>query len=144
MRKLLLALALWLAPTLALAQGAPIGPTNWFTCNNTASVTGTAATSQKIITGITTGSGPGGTAPRIFVCGWTFTNTAASGTVTVNYGTGSNCGTNTVAMSPALSVGSTQLAIYTQIPSLQTAPGVDLCVTTSVATINGLVWYTQF
>jgi hypothetical protein len=144
MKRFLLALALWLAPSLALAQGAPIGPTNWFTCNNTAQVTGTANTSQQIVALATTPVGPGGAQPRIYVCGWTFTNTAATGTVSVNYGTGANCGTGTTAMSPALSVGSTQLAIYTQIPSLQTAPGNALCVTTSVNTINGLVWYAQF
>jgi hypothetical protein len=137
-----LGFALWAGP--ALSQGAPIGPANWFACNNTAQVTGTANTSQQIVALATSPVGPGGVAPRIYVCGWTFTNTAAVGTVAISYGTGVNCGTGTTPLSPALSVGATQLAIYTQIPSLQTAPANALCVTTSVNTINGLVWYTQF
>src|SRR5215472_14662851 len=144
MRRLLLALAFafWAGP--ALSQGAPIGPPNWFTCSGTAQVTGTANTSQQIVALATTPVGPGGIAPRIYICGWTFTNTAASGTVTMNYGTGTACATNTTALSPALSVGTTQLTIYTQVPSLQTAPGTALCVTTSVNTINGMVWFAQF
>ena len=148
MKRLLLALALalWAGP--ALPQGAPIGPANWYTCNNTAQVVGTAGTSQQIVAGGTSAVGPGGIFPRVFVCGWSFTNTAATGTVQIQYGTGTNCGTNTGNMSPALSVGTTQLSIYTQVPSLQTPTsttlGYAVCVTTSVNTINGLVWYTVF
>jgi hypothetical protein len=144
MRKLLIALALCLTSSLALGQGAPIGPPNWFTCSSTAQVIGTANTVQQIVPLATGPVGPGGVAPRIYVCGWTFTNTAASGTFQLSYGTGAACVTGNTVLNPPLSVGQTQVTIYTNVPSLQTPPGNALCVQTSVATINGLVWFSQF
>jgi hypothetical protein len=144
MKRLLLtlALALWAGP--ALSQGAPIGPPNWFTCASTAQITGTAGTTAQIVALATSPVGPGGVQPRIYVCGWTFTYTAASGTIQLSYGTGSNCGTGNTVLTPPLSVGATQVSIYTNVPSVQTAPGNALCVNTSVVTITGLLWFTQF
>lgn len=136
-----LGLALWAGP--ALSQGAPIGPSNWFTCNNYAQVTGTANTVQQIVALATSPVGPGGVQPRIYVCGWSLTN-SATGTIIFSSGTGSNCGTGTVTMTPALNVNTNGLTYSTQIPVVQTGAGQALCVQTSVVTITGLVFYAQF
>src|SRR5215467_9995537 len=97
-----LALAIW-AALFSLAIWEPplkaqVGPPNQILCNNTATFTGTGAAAAVA------------TAPasqRLYLCGWHITNTAATGTFQITYGTGSNCGTNTVNVTPAMSVTST-------------------------------------
>jgi hypothetical protein len=146
MKKLLaslLGLALACAvPAFSFGQGQAIGPPNFAVCNKIAFFTGTAAPAQLIALA-TTPTGPGGAQPTIYICGWQFTNTAASGSVVLSYGTGANCGTGTVTLTPAISVGSNAVSIYTGVPSVVTAPGNALCQN-STATITGIVWYSQF
>ncbi len=149
MKKLLaplLALALALAvPVLpAYGQGAPIGPSNWFTCNKSVSFAGTAAL-VALVPPATGPLGPGGVLPSIFVCGWILTNTAAVGTFVLTYGTGATCAGSPANFTPTggLSVGVSAIVLNQQMPTMQTAQGAGLCQN-STATINGIIFYAQF
>ena len=148
MKKLLLALGLSLAlSSSAFPQGQALGPANYPICNQFATFTGTAVLA-KVISGVTTPLGPGGVMPRIAICGWQYTNSAASGTVVLQYGTGSNCGTNTTALIPTTNVGATAVTVYTNNPSIATpivtvAPNWDVCQN-STATVTGVIWFAQF
>lgn len=148
MRKLLLALGLSLGLcSSALGQGQAIGPPNYAVCNQVATFTGTAALA-KVISAVTSPLGPGNVMPRIFICGWQYTNSAASGTVLLQYGTGSNCGTNTTTLIPVTNVGATAVTVYTNNPSITTpvvtvAPNWDVCQN-STATVTGVIWFAQF
>jgi hypothetical protein len=81
----------------------------------------------------------------ISICGWHVTNTAATGTFAFSYGTGSNCGTGTVTPIPAQNVNSTApSADHIDYVTITIPVGNALCVNFSVATIAGIVYYTQF
>jgi hypothetical protein len=149
MRRFLLALLLVSLGTPAFSQGAAIGPPNFAVCNQSVSfgpidgAGGISATTQ-IVAAATTPVGPGATSPRIFVCGFTFTNTAASGTVRLIGGTGTNCASNIVNLTSDFSVGASQVTIYSTPPSIVAAQGSELCVKPSANTISGTIWFAQF
>lgn len=135
MKHLLAFLALLGLVNVASAQA--IGPTNQIFCNKVA----TLAVGPSSITQIIAANA----GQTISVCGWHVTNTAASGTFSFQYGTGSNCGTGTTTIIPALNVTSSAPSSdhldYAQI-------GVPIsnafCVTPSVATIAVVIYYAQF
>jgi hypothetical protein len=82
---------------------------------------------------------------RIYICGWHVTNTGATGTFAISYGTGSNCGTGTQTPFPAQNVNSTApSADHIDYASINTPPGVALCFNFSAATIAGIIYYNQF
>ena len=134
-KRLLLALAFAILPiSWAGSQPGFIGPPYTITCNQGVPFSGTATLSQAVAA--VTGA-------RVYVCGWSVTNTAASGTFLLAYGTGTNCGTNTTNLTPALSVGTTQLTDHAAYASLQTVVSGALCVN-ATATVTGMLWISQF
>ena len=138
MKRLLYALGLALSLSAgASAQPTIIGPSNAILCNKLA----TLAVGPVVITQIAAAVA----GQVITICGWHITNTAATGTFALAYGTGSNCGTGTNTFVPAQNVTSTAPAtdhIDYDIYSLPVATA--LCITPSVATIAGVVYYSQF
>ena len=137
MRKLWLALilALCLGHAPARAQGI-IGPPNQIGCNLGVQVAiGTMGVTQvlALITG-----------QRIYICGWQFTNTAATGTFQLSTGTGSNCGTGNTVLTPVLSVGVSPTTDRGQNAILQTPISQALCANPSVTTVSGMIWAAQF
>lgn len=136
MKKLLIALGLTLPLWFAGAQAQPtvIGPANAILCNQIIQVTGTASLSQALaaVTG-----------QRINICGWQMTNTAASGTFNIEYGTGSNCGTGTTSITGTLSVGSTAVNAQSTYSTFSVPVSNALCVN-ATATITGIIWASQF
>lgn len=135
MRKLLLALGIALSLCAgAQAQPTVIGPGNAILCNKIVAFTGTAALAQ--IQAAVTGQ-------VINICGWQATNTAASGTFNLEYGTGAACGTGTVSITGALSVGATAVSAQSTFSTFTLPAGNSLCQN-STATVTGVIWLSQF
>lgn len=135
MKKLLLALGFVLSLCVSVqSQPTVIGPANAILCNKTANFTGTAAAAQ-IVAGVT--------GQIVAICGWSVTNTAAAGTVVFNTGTGSNCGTNTAAISPTISVSTNSVTDHSTFASQNVVAGNAICQT-ATATITGVLYYSQF
>lgn len=139
MRKLLLALGIALSLCAgAQAQPTVVGPGNAILCNKIVAFTGTAALAQIV---------PAVTGQTINICGWQATNTAASGTFNLEIGTGVNCGSNTVSITGALSVGATAVSAQSTFSTFSATPisgtAQALCQN-STATVTGVVWYSQF
>lgn len=128
---LLAALSLW--PGYAPAQW--IGPPNLTLCNKVATFSGVNAATSLVAAVPRT---------KVLVCGYQLTNTAGTGTVTFNTGTQTTnpCDTNTVTMTPAISVGTNAVVDHQQYASQDTAVGSGVCVTPSVVTITGILYYT--
>jgi hypothetical protein len=117
------------------AQPTALGPANAILCNQAAGLAAGPSAITQILAAVT--------GQRINICGWSVTNTAAAGTFSISYGTGSNCGTGTVAMIPALSVGATAVTDHSAGAVLSTPLSQALCITPSVATIAAIVWVSQ-
>jgi len=112
---------------------AQIGNPNSVLCNNSATFTGTGAQAAVATAG---------TSQRLYFCGWHITNTAATGAFAISYGTGTNCGTGNVAITPTLSVTSTApSADHIEYASISTPPAGELCVNATVTTVTGLLFY---
>lgn len=138
MKKLLLAVALlWAAP--AAAQILPSGPPGVPACNATFQVSQGATALTQIVSAKAGAS--------IYVCGYVFNAGAAAGTAQLEYGTGTNCGTGTTAMTPAFALGvNGVLADRASFGSgLATPPGNALClVTTGTGPMQVLIYYGQY
>ena len=137
MQRTIAAILLYLGlATAALAQ-ATGGPPNQILCNKVAQMAaGPAAITQVV---------PLAAGKTIFVCGWHVTNTAASGNFSFSYGTGSNCGTGTTTIIPAMNVtSSAPSADHIDYAQISAPPGNALCITPSVATIAAIIYYSQF
>lgn len=142
MRRLALALlcgaALWIGPAHAQSTG---GPANNPACNKTALFSGVAVATKLV---------SNATGKAIFLCGWHITNTAAAGTFQFTSGTQTTnpCDTGSANVTPTFNVTSSAPSAdhlqgsQTQIGTTTTP--VDLCVTPSVNTISGMIWYSQF
>ena len=143
MRRLLYALLVVLtSASPALAQPTIIGPAQTTICNKVATLAVGPTTITQVIP-------PGAVATpasqSIFICGWHITNTGATGTITLTIGSGLNCVTNPVVIIPAVNVTSTApSADHIDYASQQIPAGNTLCVTSSVATISYVFWYSQF
>lgn len=140
MKKLLASLvllALLLCPFPDVRAENAVGPTNIIYCNKIATLAVGPATITQIAAGVA--------GQNISVCGWSVTNTGATGTFSLSYGTGSNCGTGTNTFIPALNITSTAPATDRQASAFFTLPVANaLCITPSVATISAVVYYAQF
>ena len=135
MRKLLLALGLALSLSAgAQAQPTVVGPGNAILCNKIAAVTGTASLAQAI--GLVTGQ-------IINICGWQMTNTAASGSFNISYGTGAACVTTNTTITGTLSVGSTSVSAQSAYATFTTPVSNMICVN-ATATVTGVIWYSQY
>jgi hypothetical protein len=138
MKKLLLALGLCFSlSSSALAQGPIVGPGQPILCVTAAQMAVGPSSITRIITGAT--------GKAINICGWHITNTGASGTFSFQIGTGTNCGTNTATVVPAMSISNTApVTDHIDYAFLTVPTATDLCVTPSVATIAVVVYYNQF
>lgn len=133
MRKLGLALAILL---LGLAPAQP-QPTVVPATQITISIAGTVAASTRIITGVT--------GKTIYVTGVNLIPVATS-VVTFTQGTGTNCGTNTVSVTGAMTFAAGQILNYGDGNGAIWAliPGNDLCITIATAVAPGSLAYAQF
>jgi hypothetical protein len=117
-----------------------VGPSNLILCNKIATQAVGVSASTKMITGVT--------GQTILICGWDVSNTGATGTFAFTSGTGSNCGTSSVTVIPALNITNTAPAVdrqqYATIQIGTTAVPLDFCITPSVNTIAAVVWFAQF
>lgn len=140
MRKLLIALLalLWAGP----AHSQPVGPPALY-CNQTFQVSQGATALTRIV--------QGQAGKVISVCGWAGNSGAAAGTFQLQYGTGTNCGTNTTALTPAFSlaingvlvdhIANVGVSLPQQISGVQT----DLClVTTGTGPVQFILYYGVF
>ena len=125
------------------AQGPIVGPGNLVVCPGVpgspvpvqGTFTGTAALLQ-IVAGVAGKS--------IYICGWHITNTTSAGTFAFSYGTGTNCGTGTTTLVPALNVSNTAPSTdHIEYAFVQLPVGQALCQN-STATVSGLVYINQF
>jgi hypothetical protein len=126
-------LALVLAALLALAAPAAAqtgSATGVIQCNQSAFYdASTLGTTQIIAPGTA-----GGVGQRIYVCGYTINVGATATNVSLNYGTGSNCGTGTAGLTPVWVLAANQFMVDGQAAApLVAPPGSALCVTTSAA-----------
>lgn len=136
-----LGLVLSILAALGLGPWAPllaqVGPPNTIQCNQVAALTAGPIVITQIQAGLT--------GKIITICGWHITNTGASGTFSLSYGTGTNCGTGTTTIVPPLNVtSSAPSADHVDFASLSIPAGNALCITPSVATIAGVVFIGQF
>jgi hypothetical protein len=83
---------------------------------------------------------------RIMVCGFSFMVGATATNVSLVYGTGANCATDQVALTPAFQIG-VNGGIVNEAPvwnGLATPAGKALCIKTSAGNaVQGLVKYLQ-
>jgi hypothetical protein len=136
MRKLGAALLIYLGLVCAASAENTVGPSNAILCNKVANLAIGPTSSTQIIAGVAGQS--------IFICGYQITNTGASGTFSITYGTGSTC-TSPTTLITSQNVTSTAPATYNVgVAQMQTAQGATVCITPSVATIASTVWYSQF
>lgn len=126
----LLALALVLAPNLSLAQARP--DISVWCKGQSVGFTGLGAAASKLVTGVA--------GQRVYVCGLIASAGAAAGTISLIEGTGTNCGTGTLAVlgtsagSILLPIASQPMVLAALYPLVQTqGPGNDLCIISSTA-----------
>jgi hypothetical protein len=138
MKKLLLALGLCLAlSSSALSQGTIVGPGNLILCTKIANMAVGPTTITTVIAAVT--------GQTIHLCGWHITNTGATGTFSISYGTGAACVTGTTVIVTVQNVTSTApSADHPQYATFSLPPSNALCVTPSVATIAATIYYAQF
>jgi hypothetical protein len=138
MKRLLLTLGLLLSLSAsARAQPTIIGPAQTAICNQITSLAVGPTTITTAIAGVAGKS--------IFVCGWHITNTGATGTFTLTVGSGANCVTSPTVIVQAANVTSTApSADHVEYATSQIPVGQSLCVTSSVATIAYVFWFSQF
>lgn len=124
------------------AQPTAVGPANAILCNNSAIFIGSVTLAQ--IVGPPTGPGTNPNA-RIYLCGWHITNTGATGTFDLEYGTGTNCGANTVNLTGVLNVTSTApSADHTDFATTNSPQAGEICQISSATAVTGVIWYSQF
>jgi hypothetical protein len=129
-KRLLLTLGLALLPCVGVQAQSIVGPPSLVQCNQVTTGTGVLQIATFI------------TGKNIVVCGYAADTTGAAGAFTLGYGTGSICGTNSVAIAPVFS-GTSQgnFAIdhlsyaYFSLPT-----GVNLCVIASTNTSYAIYW----
>ena len=136
MKRLLLAIFLALSFSgVAFAENT-VGPSNAALCNKVANVAVGPTSATQLVAGVAGKS--------IFICGWQITNTGATGTFSLIYGTGSTCTTPTTLVTPQ-NITSTAPSTYNVgVAQMQTIAGATLCVNPSVNTIATTLWFSQF
>lgn len=126
-------------PRFALAENS-VGPTNLIVCNQIAVQAVGVNSSTKMISG--------SAGKNLVICGWDVSNTGATGTFTFTSGTGSNCGTGSATVIPALNITNTAPAVdvqqYARFGVGTPAAPLDFCITPSVTTIAAVVFFAQF
>lgn len=133
MKRLSVALFLFLASvSAALAQAN--GPSQ-IGCNQVFQVSQAATALTKIVTNIS--------GKQISICGWALNAGAATATAQLEYGTGTNCGTGTTAISPVMSLGINGVLVDHIDYSPLSLPRLnDLClVTTGTGPMQVMIYY---
>ena len=135
MKRILLTLALLLAPACASAQ--PIGPPNAILCNLTAtSTTALSAGTTQMVTGIATA--------RINVCGFIFEGDG-NGSAQLVFGTGSSCSSPTNVTSTITTTASSNDTYASPFAWISSALGQSLCIiVTGTTAVIPQVMYSQF
>jgi hypothetical protein len=138
MKRLSVALFLWLALFSAALAENVVGPSNLILCNKTAFLNPAAAGTTQIAAPVT--------GQAISICGWQVTNVTTAGTVLIFTGSGATCGTSTVNVTPTFSASITSpVTDHTQYATQSSGLGSGICVTTTASTnITVQVWYAQF
>lgn len=133
MKKLGLALllAIW---ALAPAQAQVVGPAP-IVCNSTFQVSQAATALTEIVAGVA--------GKQISVCGWALNTGAAAATAQLRYGTGTDCATGTVSLTPEISLGVNGVYVDRSAYAFQSlAQLTDLClVTTGTGPMQVTVYY---
>lgn len=116
----------------ALAQS--VGPAPLY-CNLSFAVSQAATGLTKIVSSVS--------AKQISICGWAFNSGAATSTAQLEFGSGTNCGTNTTALTPVIPLGINGVYIdHTNVASRSLNQGLDLClVTTGTGPAQVTVYY---
>ena len=138
---LVAALALSGASVANAVSAGPPNPDLFAACN--ASAQYDASTNGRTI--LVTHSGT----TAVYPCGFDILGAAGAVNVQIVYGTGTNCATNTVAITPAFQLTSSvggivdHLPVYTGLP---VAPsGQDVCLNTSAGVaVQAIFYYAQF
>jgi hypothetical protein len=121
----------------ALSQGPIVGPGQPILCPRIATLAVGPATITQIIAPVT--------GQAISICGWHVTNTGATGTFSLSYGTGSNCGTGTQLFVPPQNVTNTAPATdHIDYAFFTTPVSQAICITPSVATVAAVIYFNQF
>ena len=128
----LLALLFGAEPALSQGAGAQVVP-----CGRSFTVTGGATPITQQIAGVAGQS--------IHVCGYAINAGAAAGTFQLTVGTGTNCGTNTLNITPVYSLGVNGVLVDRTVSAWYSSPsGYSLCYTiTGTGPMNVLVTYHQ-
>ncbi len=135
MRKLSIAFFLLLAFTSVAQAENTVGPSAQILCNKVANVAVGPSSATQVVAGVVGQS--------IFICGYQITNTAATGTFSLIYGTGSTCTTPTTLVTTQ-NVTSTAPATYNVgVAQMQVPAGATLCVI-PIATVATTIWFSQF
>lgn len=122
-----------------LGTQAQVGPPNQIQCNKTAIMAPGPTVATQIVAPVT--------GQTVYVCGWHVTNTGATGTFSITTGTQTTtaCDTGTVNITPTFNVTSTAPSSdHIDYSGISSKVSQGLCITPSVATIGGMVWYAQF
>src|SRR5882672_11813763 len=134
MRKLSVALFLWLAFASATLAENVVGPSAQVLCNKVANVAAGPTTATQIVAGVANQS--------IFVCGYQVSNTGTTGLFTFIFGTGATC-TSPTTLITTQNVTSTAPATYNVgVAQMQVPAGATLCVV-PVATVATTIWFSQ-
>jgi|SRR5262245_10118146 len=127
---------------LALPQSAPaqpVGPPNEIVCNKHLVLQAVGATSiQQIL--------PGVAGQSITICGFMWNVGAAASTAALYVGTGTNCNTNQLPVTPILTLpANSTVVVKSGSGSFSSAQGNQLCyVITGTGPTAGLIFYAQF
>lgn len=136
MKRILLAISLWvLSFGLASAQSTISTPAY---CNKYFQVSQAAVASTTVVAGVANQS--------IQLCGWAVSAGAATGTATLTYGTGTNCGTSTGTAQPIRSLAINS-GFVDHVPFVNQVLPVanDLCLTTTgTGPTSIIIYYAQF
>jgi hypothetical protein len=121
------------------ASAQVVGP-NGPQCNKVFQVSQAATGLTKIVSGIANQS--------ISICGWSVNSGAATSTWQLEYGTGTNCGTGTTAITPVYSLAINGVQIDHIVQAFISLAGgstpTDLClVTTGTGPLQIMVYYSQ-
>lgn len=114
-----------------------VGPVNQVFCNQIGTLTSNNIVTTQVVSGTAN--------QTIYVCGWHITNTGASGTWAIVTGTGTNCGTGQVTTIPGQNVTSNApSADHIDYAQFSLPAGNALCITPSVNTIAGVIYFAKF
>lgn len=122
MRKLIAASIFYFGLILA-ASAQTVGPPP-ILCNQSFEVSQAATALTKIVSNVS--------GKQISFCGWAFNSGAATSAAQLEYGSGTNCGTSTTALTPSIALGINGAYVdHSTYASLSLAQGTDLCLVTT-------------